>query len=93
MLPPNFHGSGLSLWMGTLEWTDSGWKEAWERLLKRQDLRFIAVGLEEGVVVSNDLLSVRTFPWDRPPAMISALRLGAGDSARWEVRSNFANGV
>jgi len=88
ILPPNFNGQRLSLWSATLEWTDNGWQEAWERLLHWSDLSFITVGFEEGVEVSDECLSVESFPWQAWPTVIAAVRSDIGGQRQWTVRSN-----
>jgi hypothetical protein len=71
--------------MGTVEVTGPNWKDIWNLLLAKSDLRFVCVGMEEGIELTDEVLSPETFPWNAWPAVISALRSNDGT---WVVKEN-----
>jgi hypothetical protein len=87
ILPPHFLGQPLSLWTGTFEWIDDGWRSCWETLLNVPELEFVTVGKEEGPEVTditiNDSSNV---VWHSPPALITAFREPA--QRTWNTVSN-----
>lgn len=88
---PRFNRSDLSLWMGTIEIGVEQWDFVWERLLKEPHLRFVCVGHEEGVELSDDRIHAETFPWTEWPLLIGAVR-AAGASAEWIIRCRVVTG-
>ncbi len=85
IIRPHFFGQQLSLWMGTIESTSPDWKPMWRAVLSNDQLRFACIGSEEGVELSDDRLSVDTFPWQEWPMIIGALRSGGGS---WVIKEN-----
>ena len=85
ILAPHFNGQPLSQWMGTLESTDSDWKPMWDTVLKNDRLQFASLGFEEGVDLTDDHLTVDTFPWNEWPMVIGALRDADG---KWIIRES-----
>lgn len=84
---PYFLQQQLSIWMGTVEVTGPNWRDIWNLLLTKRDLRFVCVGLEEGIEVTDDALNTESFPWNISPVIISAVRRNDGT---WLVHKNSA---
>ncbi len=82
---PHFLGQQLSAWMGTVEVTGPNWKDIWNLLLAKSDLRFVCVGMEEGIELTDEVLNPESFPWNAWPAVISALRCNDGT---WVIKEN-----
>lgn len=82
ILKPRYSGHDLSMWMGTVELTTDDWRRYWDALLAFDSLAFVCVGDEEGVELTDDNLSVASFPWNEWPMMAGALRTERG----WEIR-------
>lgn len=85
ILQPRYSGQNLSMWMGTLELTTKDWRRYWDALLQFDALAFVCVGDEEGVELTDDDLTVNSFPWDEWPMLAGALRAGEG-GAGWVIR-------
>jgi|SRR5579872_5706646 len=71
---PRVHVPPLTLWMGTIELGVDDWNFVWDALLRQSGLRFVCVGLEEGVEVSDEQMSPETFPWDVDGLLAAAVR-------------------
>ena len=82
---PCFLGQQLSVWMGTVESTGPNWKDIWNVLLTKHPLHFVCVGIEEGIELTDAVLDPDTFPWNIPPAIVSAVRRNDGT---WLIREN-----
>lgn len=82
---PRFNGSGSSLWMGTIEIGQEEWTPAWDSLLEETSLRFVCVGLEEGVELCDAQIDPDRFPWTEWPLLIGAVRSGESPGA-WFIR-------
>ena len=82
---PRFNGSGLSLWMGTIEIGVEEWESVWGWLLEQTSLRFVCVGHEEGVELCDAQIDPATFPWTEWPLLIGAVR-SAGTPGAWFIR-------
>lgn len=82
---PGFLGQRLSVWMGTVEITGANWKDIWHVLLSNQELGFVCIGMEEGIELSDEVLGPDSFPWNIPPAIVSAVRR---DDGTWLIRQN-----
>lgn len=82
---PQTHVPQLSLWMGTIEVGVEDWAFVWDLLLTQSELRFVCVGSEEGVELSDEQISVETFPWAEWPLLIGAVRSDKG--SEWIVRA------
>jgi hypothetical protein len=67
---PNFNGQDLAMWMGTIELTANDWRPYWDRLLQFDGLVFTCVGDEEGVELSDQELTVDSFPSDEWPLLV-----------------------
>lgn len=85
ILQPRYNGQNLSMWMGTLELTTEDWRRYWDALLRFEALAFVCVGDEEGVELTDDDLTVSSFPWDEWPMLAGALRGGEGATG-WVMR-------
>ena len=86
ILEPRFKGQDLTMWMGTIELTTTEWRPYWDRLLQFDGLAFVCVGDEEGVELSDQDLSVASFPWDEWPLLAAALRGSDAQGAEWVIR-------
>lgn len=87
IMAPRFNGTDLSVWMGTIELATPDWKPLWTFLLSREGLRFVCLGSEEGVELTDTQLSIDTFPWTEWPLVIGALRADPAVSNQWFIRS------
>jgi len=86
VLTPHFDDQHLSMWMGTIELTTNDWRPYWERLLRFDGLAFVCVGDEEGVELTDEKLTVASFPWDEWPLLAAALRDRTGNGSDWVIR-------
>ena len=86
ILEPRFNGQDLAMWMGTVELTTEEWRPYWDKLLRFDGLAFVCVGDEEGVELSDQNLTVSSFPWNEWPLMAAALRGNEGQGSDWVVR-------
>lgn len=87
VMEPHFSGQGLAMWMGTIELTANDWRPYWDRILKFEGLVFACVGDEEGVELSDQELTVDSFPWDRWPLLVGAVRHSTGgEELEWLIR-------
>jgi hypothetical protein len=82
---PDSGGYFRSMWMGTVEVTTEDWRRYWDALLRFESLAFVCVGDEEGVELTDENLTVDSFPWDEWPILVGALRAGDGETG-WVVR-------
>jgi hypothetical protein len=71
---PKVHVPPLGLWMGTIEVQVEDWSFVWDTLVRQSGLRFICVGLEEGVELGDDQISVETFPWRENGILAAVVR-------------------
>ncbi|HTQ58826.1 MAG TPA: hypothetical protein VMI32_01275 [Candidatus Solibacter sp.] len=85
ILKPYFDGQSLSLYLGTVEYTGRNYEPIWDSLLATQGLAFVCLGLEEGIELTDDQLTLETFPWTSWSLVIAALRDPPG-SATWTTR-------
>lgn len=85
ILAPHCWGQDLSMWMGTVELTDEDWRQCWDVLLRHDSLAFVCAGNEEGVELTDDQLTIASFPWDEWPMLAAALRT-EGDDRGWVTR-------
>lgn len=89
IVPPRYSGQDLSMWMGTVELSTANWRQYWDALLQFEALAFVCVGNEEGVELTDDALTVASFPWDEWPMLVGALRAGGGCGG-WVIRERTA---
>ncbi len=80
---PGFNGQRLSKWMGTIEFQTESWRSTWKELLANPETNVVCVGMEEGIDLTDDILSVDCFPWGEPSLVAGAVRLLDGS---WELR-------
>ena len=71
---PRLDGCSLNLWMGTIEVGVEDWRFVWDQLLLQEGLKFICVGSEEGVELTDGQIAAETFPWTEWPLIIGAVR-------------------
>lgn len=71
---PMVHVPPLGLWMGTVEVQVDDWSFVWDALVRQAGLRFVSVGLEEGLELSDDLITIETFPWHEQRLLAGAVR-------------------
>ena len=81
---PSVSGRTLSLYSATFEYTSRNWPVLWNLLLNRPGLRVVSLGMEEGVELSDDMLSPASFPWNKWPVIIAAVRSDKFD-AQWVI--------
>lgn len=74
ILKPYFEGQSLSVYLGTIEYTERDYEPIWDLLLATPGLTFVCLGLEEGVELTDAQLTLETFPWREWPVLIAALR-------------------
>lgn len=84
IVEPQFDGQKLSMWMGTVEITSDEWRGYWSRVLQCKGLFFACIGEEEGVEITDDMLAVDSFPWEKWPLLAAALR--SDEHEDWFVR-------
>lgn len=84
---PNVFRGLLSQWVGTLDFTTPAqdWRKVWSTALRHDGLRAASLSLDDGIELSNEQLSVDTFPWQESRLVIAAVR--AADGA-WVTREN-----
>jgi hypothetical protein len=80
---PWFNGQKLSKWMGTIEFQTESWRSTWEELLANPETTMVCVGMEEGMDLTDDILSADRFPWGEPSLIAGAVRRSDGS---WELR-------
>jgi hypothetical protein len=85
ILEPRYNGQHLSMWMGTVELVSEKWRQYWDALLRLEGLSFACVGEEEGVELTDERLTVASFPWEEWPILVGALRTPEGGSD-WVIR-------
>jgi|GEM_PF-2330076 len=84
---PFFAGGSRAGWMGTIEVTTKDYQPHWKLLLRVPELRFVCLGFEEGVDVSEmRTVSVATFPWDDDFLVLGAVRSGTHDEDGWHIQ-------
>lgn len=84
---PFFAGGSRAGWMGTIEVTTKDYQQLWNLLLRVPELRFVCLGFEEGVDVSEmQNASVGTFPWDDDFLVLGAVRSGTHDENGWHIQ-------
>jgi hypothetical protein len=81
---PQIHIPPLALWMGTIEIAVENWTSTWDALLKQPGLRFVCVGLEEGLELRDEQISPETFPWEADGLLAGAVR--ANGETDWTQR-------
>ena len=84
---PFFAGWPLDSWFGTIEYLDENYEPLWTVLLSDSRLKVACVGLEEGPgglasPLTDEMLSVETFPWDDRYLIVGAVR---GENG-WTIR-------
>jgi hypothetical protein len=84
-IAPNIFGGRLSQWMAAIEFSTENWRPIWEAALSERGLAVVCLTLDEALDVSDDNLSVQTFPWNESRLVAAALRDATGD---WVVREN-----
>src|SRR5207253_4384887 len=84
VLKPHFEGESLSLYLGTIEYTERDFAPIWDLLLATPGLTFVCLGLEEGVELRDTQLTLETFPWGEWPVVIASLR--DEGSGSWTTR-------
>ncbi len=85
IIRPHYGGQNRSIWMGTVELVTTEWRPYWEALLQFDGLSFVCVGDEEGVELTDDNLTVTSFPWDEWPLLVGALR-AEEEGNSWVIR-------
>lgn len=86
LFAPNFCESSLSVWQGVIEYKEIGFQPIFDKLLQKEGLLYVCVGMEEGPELDDRHLHVDTFPFDEEPLMISAFRRTEGCANEWEIR-------
>lgn len=87
LMAPNPFGHGLSRWMGSIDFTTPAqhWRDLWSEVLSRGTLMAASLSLDDGIELSDDQLSVDTFPWEESRLVIAAVRAPNG---AWVTREN-----
>jgi hypothetical protein len=84
---PFFAGGSRAGWMGTIEVTTKDYQPLWDLLLRVPELRFVCLGFEEGVDVSEmQDVSVSKFPWDDDFLVLGAVRGGTHNEDGWHIQ-------
>jgi hypothetical protein len=87
----------FSLYSATFEYTARRWSTMWNLLLSCAGLRVVSLGMEEGVELTDDVLTPASFPWNKWPLIIAAVRsdrphadwvIGEGPEMKGPVRSD-----
>lgn len=76
-------GRSLSQYLGTIEYTEQDYRPLWKMLLSVHGLTVICLGFEEGVEISDDVLNQASFPWNKWPLMMAALKDANGE---WTIK-------
>jgi hypothetical protein len=84
---PFFAGWPRGGWFGTVEYLDDNYEPLWRALLSNAGLRVVSIGLDEGVgglssPLTDEMMSVDTFPWSDRYLIMGAIRTGEG----WAIR-------
>ena len=82
---PHYNGQRLSMWLGTVELTAIDWRSYWNALLRLDGLMFVCVGDEEGVELTDDNLTLASFPYNQWPMVVGALR-NEQSGPSWVIR-------
>jgi hypothetical protein len=85
VLSPFLFGEDRSFYLGTIEYLEGNYAPIWDLILGTAGLTVAALGYEEGVDFGDANLSEETFPWDRWPLVIGALRYPSG-TGTWITR-------
>lgn len=78
-------GRSLSHYQGAIEYTEQDFRPVWNMLLSVRGLFLVSLGFEEGVEITDDVLSPATFQWNHWPLVIGALKNSPSDS-EWIIR-------
>ncbi len=85
---PNFDNYGatnFSLWGTTVEYLSDNYKDLWQSLLSVNGLKYVCLGAPEGVELDDAHMTVATFPWNKWPLVIGAVR-PTGSSSEWVIQ-------
>lgn len=82
---PFFDGQQRTIYLGTIEYIGDDYKTLWNLILGVPGLSVACLGFDEGVELDDSALSIETFPWDRWPLVIGALRDPSG-LQQWVIR-------
>lgn len=80
---PRLDGCTSKLWMGTIELGVGDWRFVWDELLLQDGLKFVCVGAEEGVELTDGQITAETFPWTEWPLVIGAVK---SPNREWVIR-------
>jgi hypothetical protein len=80
---PRLDGCTLNLWIGTIEVGVEDWRFVWDQLLLHDGLKFVCVGAEEGVELTDGQITAETFPWSEWPLVVGAVKTPDGE---WVIR-------
>jgi len=83
---PSFGSDRASPWTGVVEVRYSGWGPIFDRIVRRGDVDFAVVSLEETLDLVPSTLSALTFPWDDPRLIRAAVPTNLGQPREWVVR-------
>lgn len=85
LLAPCTYGARLSHWLATIECENIDWRNVWSSLSVKDSTLARILCIDDGLELSDDLLSVTQFPWGESRIVIAAIRREDGT---WVVREN-----
>ena len=84
ILRPFYAGGFRTGWMGTIELITKDYQPLWNLLLRVPELRFVCLGFEEGVDMSDQQnISANTFPWNDDFLVLGAVR---NHTSKWHIQ-------
>ncbi|HEY0875845.1 MAG TPA: hypothetical protein VGD94_20385 [Vicinamibacterales bacterium] len=86
MTRPNAFGDNLSCWMASVDIdTTTAWNNFWTIALRSPEVHLVCVCIDDSIELSDETLSVETFPWNERRLIFAAVRMNDGE---WETREN-----
>jgi hypothetical protein len=87
VMAPNIFGGPLSQWMGSVDFTvpAQDWRRLWSTVLGQEGVVAASLSLDDGIELSDEQLSVDTFPWQESRLVIAGVRAANG---AWVTREN-----
>jgi hypothetical protein len=82
---PNAYGGELSRWLATVDFRTDDWRQVWNNITGAGELRAAYVSLDEAIDLTDEALTVETFPWHESRLVVGAVR---GPDDGWVVREN-----
>lgn len=85
LMAPSIFGGRLSQWMAAIEFTAEDWRPIWDAALSERRASLVCLSIDDDLDLSDDEVSVQTFPWNESRLVAAAVRDAKGE---WVVHEN-----